>query len=287
MRRETAFTLVAFSAAILAAAQQPSPAVSPQTTLAPITLPLIYELGSDVTAPQLLPGEYVIDVPRGCVKVDAIVPIGLVVDALGNPQNIHLLSPMSADLEKLATSVVSADRFKPGLRNGTPVNVAVEDEVTLSACDKAQNKQDSGNDAPLLTLRSAPKQMLEPIATTLHPVQYHSMELQEENTPPGVFKIGGRVTAPKVIHSVNAQFTDEARRANYQGVCLIGLIVDAKGIPQNIHVVRPLGMGLDEKAIEAVKQYRFKPAFEDGKTPVPVMITIEVDFRLGGPPLHF
>jgi periplasmic protein TonB len=96
----------------------------------------------------------------------------------------------------------------------------------------------------------------------------------------GLYQIGGRISAPVVIHSVEAEFSDEARRAKYQGVCLISLIVDTQGNPQNIRVVRALGMGLDEKAIEAIRQYKFKPAMKDGKTAVPVMITIEVDFRL-------
>ncbi len=100
------------------------------------------------------------------------------------------------------------------------------------------------------------------------------------NTGGGLYQIGGRVSAPVVIHSVEAEFSDEARRAKYQGVCLISLIVDTQGNPQNIRVVRALGMGLDEKAVEAIRQYKFKPAMKDGKTPVPVMITIEVDFRL-------
>jgi len=100
------------------------------------------------------------------------------------------------------------------------------------------------------------------------------------NAGGGLFQIGGRVSAPMVIHSVEAEFSDEARRAKYQGVCLISLIVDAQGNPQNIRVARPLGMGLDEKAIEAIRQYKFRPAMKDGKNPVPVMITIEVDFRL-------
>ncbi|MGB8030318.1 MAG: energy transducer TonB [Terracidiphilus sp.] len=95
-----------------------------------------------------------------------------------------------------------------------------------------------------------------------------------------IYKIGGHISAPEIKHRVTAQYTDEALRANYQGVCLIGLIVDAQGKPQNIHVVRALGMGLDEKAIEAIRQYKFKPALLDHKTPVPVMITIEIDFRL-------
>lgn len=100
------------------------------------------------------------------------------------------------------------------------------------------------------------------------------------NVGGGLYRIGGGVSAPVVIRSVEAEFSDEARRAKYQGVCLISLIVDAQGNPQNIRVARALGMGLDEKAIEAIRQYKFKPAMKDGKTPVPVPITIEVDFRL-------
>ena len=100
------------------------------------------------------------------------------------------------------------------------------------------------------------------------------------NAGGGVYQVGGGISAPTVIHSVEAEFSDEARRAKYQGVCMVSLIVDAQGNPQDIHVARALGMGLDEKAIEAIKQYKFKPAMKDGKTAVPVMITIEVDFRL-------
>jgi periplasmic protein TonB len=100
------------------------------------------------------------------------------------------------------------------------------------------------------------------------------------NTGGGVYQIGGGVSAPVPLNTVEAEFSDEARRAKYQGVCLISMIVDTNGMPQNPRVVRPLGMGLDEKALEAVRKYRFKPALKDGKTPVPVMITVEVNFRL-------
>jgi len=100
------------------------------------------------------------------------------------------------------------------------------------------------------------------------------------NTGGGLYQIGGRVSAPVVLNDVEAEFSDEARRAKYQGVVLISLIVDTNGSPQNPRVIRPLGMGLDEKALEAVRKYKFKPAMKDGKTPVPVMITVEVNFRL-------
>jgi protein TonB len=96
----------------------------------------------------------------------------------------------------------------------------------------------------------------------------------------GLYRVGGGVSAPVALNSVEAEFSDEARRAKYQGVCLISLIVDAQGNPQNPRVIRTLGMGLDEKALEAVRKYKFRPAMKDGKTPVPVMISVEVNFRL-------
>ena len=100
------------------------------------------------------------------------------------------------------------------------------------------------------------------------------------NTGGGLYHVGGGVSAPVALNSVEAEFSDEARRAKYQGICLISLIVDAQGNPQNPRVIRTLGMGLDEKALEAVRKYKFRPAMKDGKTPVPVMITVEVNFRL-------
>jgi TonB family protein len=96
----------------------------------------------------------------------------------------------------------------------------------------------------------------------------------------GLYRVGGGVSAPVPLNSVEAEFSDEARRAKYQGICLISLIVDAQGNPQNPRVVQALGMGLDEKALEAVRKYKFKPAMKDGKTPVPVMITVLVNFHL-------
>ena len=96
----------------------------------------------------------------------------------------------------------------------------------------------------------------------------------------GLYHVGGGISAPVPLNTVEAEFSDEARRAKYQGVCLISLIVDAQGNPENPRVIRALGMGLDEKALEAVRKYRFKPAMKDGRIPVPVMITVEVNFRL-------
>jgi TonB family protein len=95
----------------------------------------------------------------------------------------------------------------------------------------------------------------------------------------GVYHIGGGVSAPILRYAPNPRYTDAARLAQFQGVAIVGLIVDENGNVRNVHTDRPIGMGLDEKAIEAVQQYRFSPAMYKGK-PVAVEINIEVNFRL-------
>jgi TonB family protein len=95
----------------------------------------------------------------------------------------------------------------------------------------------------------------------------------------GVFHVGGGVSPPRAIFSPEPEFSEEARKAKYQGVCTLGLIVGVDGRPTNIRVLSSLGMGLDEKAIEAVKNWRFEPGVKDGH-PVRTEIAVEVDFHL-------
>lgn len=95
----------------------------------------------------------------------------------------------------------------------------------------------------------------------------------------GVFHVGGGVSPPHTIYAPEPEFSEEARKAKYQGVCTLGLIVGTDGRPSNIRVLSSLGMGLDEKAIEAVKNWKFEPAMKDGH-PVRVEIAVEVDFHL-------
>lgn len=95
----------------------------------------------------------------------------------------------------------------------------------------------------------------------------------------GYFRPGRGVTAPRVIYQTDPEFSEEARKAKYQGTCVLGLVVDANGRPTNIRVINALGMGLDEKAIESVRNWRFEPGQKDGH-PVAVEIAVEVDFHL-------
>ncbi len=88
------------------------------------------------------------------------------------------------------------------------------------------------------------------------------------------------VSAPVLVYAPMSEFSDEARRNKYQGVCMISVIVDAQGIPRNPVVVRPLGEGLDEKALEAIPHYKFKPGMKNGRLPVATRVVVEVNFRL-------
>jgi TonB family protein len=95
----------------------------------------------------------------------------------------------------------------------------------------------------------------------------------------GVYKVGGGITAPQAIATPDPEYTEEARRAKTQGTCILWLVVDSTGKPRDIKVVRGLGYGLDGKALEAVRQWRFQPSLKDGK-PVDVQISVEVAFHL-------
>jgi TonB family protein len=100
-----------------------------------------------------------------------------------------------------------------------------------------------------------------------------------ESFPGKIYRPGGEVSIPKLIYAATPSYSEAARKAKLEGIVILKLVVDEDGNPQNVRVVRPLGMGLDEKAVEAVRRYRFNPALKDG-VPVPVEINVEVNFRL-------
>ena len=89
----------------------------------------------------------------------------------------------------------------------------------------------------------------------------------------------GKITAPSVLYKVEPEFSEEARKAKYQGTVLMTIEVGEDGKPHRLRILRGLGLGLDEKAIEAVSRWKFKPAQRNGH-PVRAAATIEVNFRL-------
>jgi len=95
----------------------------------------------------------------------------------------------------------------------------------------------------------------------------------------GAYRVGGGVSAPRLVYGPEPEFSEEARKAKFQGVAVLWAIVGPDGRVRDLRVQRSLGMGLDEKAIDAVKTWRFEPARKDG-IPVAVQIAVEVSFRL-------
>jgi protein TonB len=106
----------------------------------------------------------------------------------------------------------------------------------------------------------------------------------------GTDHIGNGVTAPKLVYSVDTEFSDAARGKKIDGTVVVGLKVAMDGLPRDVHVVhcaaegvkpklRKAAASLDEKALEAVRQYRFEPGMYQGK-PVPMALTIEVNFHI-------
>ncbi len=87
------------------------------------------------------------------------------------------------------------------------------------------------------------------------------------------------MSAPVVLAKYEPEYSEEARKAKFQGSVLLAIVVDEQGLPRDIRVVRPLGLGLDEKAVEAVARWKFRPGTKDGKA-VAVHAVIEVNFRL-------
>ena len=86
-------------------------------------------------------------------------------------------------------------------------------------------------------------------------------------------------TPPKVIYNPDPEYTPAARRDRVQGIVVVYINLDAEGIPHDMKVVKGLRSDLDQKAVEAVSKWRFKPAIKNGN-PVPASVNVQVAFRL-------
>jgi periplasmic protein TonB len=96
----------------------------------------------------------------------------------------------------------------------------------------------------------------------------------------GAFSLGASgITGPVLLFQVEPEYSEEARKAKFQGTVMLSIIIDRQGRTRDIRVVRELGLGLDQKAVEAVSKWRFKPG-QKGGTPVNIAANVEVNFRL-------
>jgi TonB family protein len=172
-------------------------------------------------------------------KVASTAVVQLTIGEDGAPQDVKAEKYESA-LAVAAAKAVQAWQFEPGSVNGT----AFGSKGTLEFVCR-------------------PPGELEAVAPDSSPA----------------YRVGGGVKAPVLLWKSEPYYSEEARKAKHQGTTMLYVQISPEGKATNIHVIRRLGLGLDQKAIEAVKHWRFQPGMR-GDEPVTVEATIEVNFRL-------
>jgi TonB family protein len=219
----------------------------------------VYQVGSGVISPELVkpvPATYPPDAAE--TDVPHAVILSAVIGVDGAAKNIQVRNSRTSVYDDYAIAAVKQSQFQPGTLNGNPVPVWVWVRVRFIHLSPA-----------IPMIRTAPR------ASGFGSFGQDAPDRQDDP-----LKLRPGDTPPKAINNVNAEFSDEARRGKFEGVVLVSLIVNQEGMPTDLRVERAAGHGLDEKALESVRQYRFNPAMRDGK-PVAVRINVEISFRLG------
>ncbi|MGA3370463.1 MAG: energy transducer TonB [Terracidiphilus sp.] len=184
--------------------------------------------------------------------------LSLVVGVDGVPANIQVVTSHGAAFDAAATDAIKQFKFEPGTLDGKPVPVRVYARTRFFADMRPavtrilMRAGAGGGFSPLSPRNGGPPR----------PNRY-----RDYDKPPVPTKVG------------EPEYSDEARRAKIQGVVVVSVLVTEEGFPADPRVEKSLGHGLDEKALECVQEYRFKPAMKDG-APVEARIMMEINFRL-------
>jgi len=207
----------------------------------------VYFFGPQVSQPTLIhavPAVYTNEMLKS--KTLGMSVWSIVIRADGTPADAHLVEPLGTSFDAAAIDAINQSKFEPGKLNGKPVSVHVA------------------------------------VAVPFRYGKYPSVPVVgviERDLDPNDQGRNLANASPVVIHSVAPIFSSDAIKAKYQGVSFVSVLVGEDGVPSEAHVLRAIGMGLDEKAIEAVRRYRFRPAMKEGK-PVPARTSVEVKFLI-------
>jgi len=238
--------LVAVLLPFFAMDQQNPLATSVPATVADAADTKVYDLGQDITPPQLIPVELPTVSTEVCKNLQrGKVVLDVVVNETGVPEQVYLVNALGNDLDRLALLTVEVDHFHPAIRNGEAVAVRESVEVSIQSCIELKT-DNSGKQVQMLRLASQPLQTFNKFRAV------PSTKAMKDTD------------WPYPLLTPEAQFSDEARRKGINAVCMVSLTVDAHGLPQSIKVVRPAGYGLDEEALKAIMKYRFRPALKNG-----------------------
>ncbi|MGA8907101.1 MAG: TonB family protein [Acidobacteriaceae bacterium] len=277
MRCIFAFGLFVLTASGVAAGQQSVPAGP-----APDPAQAIHFAEPGVVAPKMLYPSVIVSRSEDCNQLNGLVRLSAVVDAQGIPHDVKIVEAGDPRLDKLAATIIPAQRFQPGTYNGDPAVVAVQLTVGLQTCVPGTKRKHRDDDVTLI-LRSHPS-----VATDVQPPPPETAITTPTGNSPvpertvadsTIYQVGGPVSVPIPVIWRDPEYTARARRQKITGTCLIGAIIGADGVPQNVHVVRSLDPELDNSTVETVKSWRFRPALKDGIHPVPVEVTVDAIFH--------
>lgn len=190
--------------------------------------------------------------------VNGVCQLSVVIGADGVPTDIEVETSHGAAFDAAAIDAVKQSKFEPGTLDGTPVPVRVDVRTRFFGNKRPAIQRIVGQFGPrgrLMSLNGGNGFASQPGP----PLPYDK--------------------PPVATYAPAAEFTEQARAAKFNGVVLVSALVTVDGMPTDIKVMKSAGMGLDEKAVESVSQYRFKPATKDG-APVAARITVEINFRI-------
>jgi TonB family protein len=229
--------------------------------------------GAEPTAPVLLPPNLTVSTPKHCDELDGVVKLAAIIDAAGLPRELKTLEASDRRLVSFATELVEAQRFKPGVIDGSAAAVAVELTAGLHTCAQREKNPTDGNFYQF-TLRAHP---LIALAVVAPPAAQEIVSVARTEAAVAE-QVGGHISAPIPTILSDPEIPISGKFPK-RGLCILGVTIDSNGVPQNIHVVRSLELELDNNVIEAVKSWRFKPALRDGSAPVAVEGTVVAMFE--------
>jgi TonB family protein len=232
-------------------------------THSPVASPKIATILPDTS--EITPGRLVYRVdpqyPKEARKqnIQGAVLLQVTVEKNGNVDDIAILSG-DLVLADAAVDAVSAWRFEPYTQSGSPVQISQK-----------------------LSFNFIPSEKIGKFDTQLGPPTparpWSSADQNELPSEGKVYRVGQGVTSPRAIYAPSPEYTEAARKIRFQGTCLLSLIVGPDGQARDIKVIGALGKGLDAKAVEAVRKWKFQPAMRDGEA-VAVLMEVETQFHL-------
>jgi TonB family protein len=242
---------------------------------------MAFALEAGVTPPVAKDGA----MPKTVREVgDEGVVLNFTVDSNGSVKNIHSIYGSQSASELLARSLTNW-KFQPAVKSGQSVEATGTVLFAKGKGDEAANRLLSPSPLPRM---SSPAAAANGGGSNARPTILAERDpdgaIRAPVAPGGVsagsvYRPGGGVSAPAVTSQVPPEYSQEAQNARRGGTVVLSVVVDAEGYARDIKVLESLGMGLDQKAIEAVQKWRFRPGYKDGRA-VNVLMQVEVLFRV-------